>query len=286
MDIPRWHTLRRRRRSVVVSRFDAAAGRWVGASPAGDAARGALTLTTFNVWNKPLHAEQRYQAIADLLARDMPDVAVFQEVTPTAQAVLLDQPWVRERCLHVGVTGARVGGYGILMLSRLPIAAATFTRLPSRRARGFLQADVAVNGATLRICSVHLESGKDGAWLRAWQLRRVFRAVTAQDAVILGDFNMRDGEDRWLPAHYRDLWPALRPHEPGFTEDTSTNPMLRDNKKKPRQQRFDRVLLTGRRWTPEGIEVIGTEPVSPALPRVLPSDHFGLRCRLGAQRQQ
>lgn len=143
-----------------------------------------------------------------------------------------------------------------------------------------MQADLAVNGRTLRICSVHLESGQDGAWLRAWQLRRVFRAVSADQAVILGDFNLRDGEERWIAAAYRDVWPTLHPQDPGFTENSSTNPMLRDSKKKPRQLRFDRVLIKGADWVPTDIAMLGTEPISPDLPRVFPSDHFGLRCRL------
>ncbi|MDZ5085323.1 MULTISPECIES: endonuclease/exonuclease/phosphatase family protein [Mycobacteriaceae] len=274
------------RRRLTVRRFDAHCDAWVDAPSDGAPSDGAavevheLSVSTFNVWNKAFFAEQRYQALAGLLQCDRPDVMVFQEVTAAAQTLLLEQPWVREGYRCVGVVGGRIGGYGMLVLSRLPIAAATFSRLPSRRRRSFVQADLAVNGRTLRICSVHLESGQDGAWLRAWQLRRVFRAVSADQAVILGDFNMRDGEERWIAPAYRDVWPTLHPQEPGFTENSSTNPMLRDSKKKPRQLRFDRVLIKGADWVPTDIAMLGTEPISPELPRVFPSDHFGLRCRL------
>lgn len=275
------------RRRLTARRFDARRDGWVDAPPDGAAVDvGELTIATFNVWNKAFFAEQRYRALAGLLERDRPDVMVFQEVTAAAQTVLLDQPWVRERYRCVGVVGGRIGGYGMLVLSRLPITAATFSRLPSRRGRSFVQADLAVNGRTVRVCSVHLESGQDGAWLRAWQLRRVFRAVSVDDAVILGDFNLRDGEDRWLSPVYRDVWPALHPHDPGYTEDSWTNPMLRDSKKKPRQLRFDRVLVKGAHWVPTGIAMLGTEPISTELPRVFPSDHFGLRCHLRTGEQQ
>ena len=47
---------------------------------------------------------------------------------------------------------------------------------------------------------------------------------------------------------YCDVWPALRPDEDGFTEDTSINLMRYDMKDKQRQVRFDRVLLKGRHW--------------------------------------
>lgn len=268
------------RRRLAVARFDAGRG-WVDGEP--DDVRvdvDELTVATFNVWNKTAFAERRYRAIADLLAHDPPDVMVFQEVTAAAQAVLLGQPWVRESYRCVGVVGGRIRGYGMLMLSRLPITAATFRRLPSRRRRSYVYADLALHDHVLRVCSVHLESGKDGAWLRGWQLRRVFSATPVSDALILGDFNMRDGEDSWLSPAYRDVWPVLRPADPGYTEDSSTNPMLRDSKKKPRQLRFDRVLVKGDRWVPSQIEMLGTEPIAPELPRVFPSDHFGLRCRV------
>jgi hypothetical protein len=53
-----------------------------------------------------------------------------------------------------------------------------------------------------------------------------------------------------------------------------------DMKDKHRHVRFDRVLLRGERWAPETIELLGREPVAAELPRVFPSDHFGVRCTL------
>jgi hypothetical protein len=44
--------------------------------------------------------------------------------------------------------------------------------------------------------------------------------------------------------------------------------------------RGDRVLLKGTGWRAASIELLGTTPISPALPRVFPSDHFGVACRL------
>ena len=271
------------RRRLPVSVFDAERDCWVGGA-ADDTPVDAdhLTVATFNVWNKAFFAGQRYRALAGLLAQDPCDVMVFQEVTDEVRSVLLSQPWVRERYRCAGVVGGRTGGYGMLLLSRLPIAGVTFSRLPSRRRRSFLQADLLIDGGPLRICSVHLESGKDGAWLRAWQLRRVFRAVSVDDAVVLGDFNMRDGEGRWISSAFRDVWPALRPRDPGYTEDSDINAMLRDSKKKARLVRFDRVLLKGDAWRATHIELLGTEPISLELPRVFPSDHFGVRCGLSA----
>jgi tyrosyl-DNA phosphodiesterase 2 len=168
-----------------------------------------------------------------------------------------------------------------LMLSRLPLSRVTYIPLPTRLARGFLLAEFSINGRSQIIGSVHLESGKLRSRLRARQLRSIRRAVrSADDAVLLGDFNMRDTENARIVAPYRDVWPTLRPNDDGFTEDTSINHMRFDMKFKHRHVRFDRVLLKGPAWRAASIDLLGTEPVSPARPRVFPSDHFGVRCRL------
>jgi hypothetical protein len=56
--------------------------------------------------------------------------------------------------------------------------------------------------------------------------------------------------------------------------------MRLDGKNKHRQVRFDRVLLKGTGWTAKCIDLLGTEPISSAHPRVFPSDHFGVQCCL------
>ena len=276
--------MRSRRRNVPVGVYDESTSRWTDVEAAGAVERDSMTVATYNVWFDDSFAERRYCAIADLLSRDVPDVVVFQEVTPTALAVFLAQPWIRAGYRRAAVTGADVGNYGMLMLTRLPINRVTYTPLPTRLARGFLQAEFTINGRRQVVCSVHLESGKLATRVRARQLRHVFRALRgAEDALVLGDFNMRDSENDLIDPAYCDLWRTLRPGEPGFTEDTSINLMRYDMKDKHRHVRFDRVLLKGSGWTGNRIELLGTEPISAALPRVFPSDHFGVACRLERQ---
>jgi tyrosyl-DNA phosphodiesterase 2 len=271
----------RRPRRVQVGRYDATANRWDAVADATGIDRDELTLATFNVWFDDYFADRRYSAIADLLRREMPDVMVFQEITPMALDVFLAQPWIREHYHRAAVVGGRAGNYGMLMLSRLPTANVTYTRLPTRLSRGFMQAEFTVNGRSLVVCSVHLDSGKRSVRLRARQLRRVFRALrSADDAAVLGDFNMRDPENVRIAPPYRDVWPLLRPGDDGFTEDTSINLMRFDSKNKHRQVRFDRVLLKATGWTAARIELLGTQPISANHPRVFPSDHFGVICRL------
>jgi tyrosyl-DNA phosphodiesterase 2 len=270
-----------RPRNVPVEEFDARTARWTEVEPAATVDRNELTITTYNVWNDSKHAEDRYLAIAELLSRRSPDIVVFQEITPTAFEVFLEQPWIRESYLRAAVVGGDAGNYGMVVLSRLPVSRVTYTQLPSRQSRGFLQAEIAVNGARIVVCCLHLDSGKSSRRLRWWQLRRIFRAHrSVEDAVLLGDFNMRDDENHWIAAPYCDVWPALRPDENGFTEDTSINLMRYDMKDKHRHVRFDRVLLKSRKWAASEIQLLGKEPISEELPRVFPSDHFGVECSL------
>src|SRR5262245_3346038 len=163
----------------------------------------------------------------------MPHLMVFQEMTPAAMSVLLAQPWIRDHYRSAAVVGDKLGNYGMLMLSRLPTARVTYTKFPTRLSRGFLKAEFTVNGRPLVVCSVHLESGKRSVRLRARQLRRMFRALrSADDAIVLSDFNMRDTENARIAPPYRDVWPLLRPHDDGFTEDTAINHMRYDSKPK------------------------------------------------------
>lgn len=261
----------RRPRTVPVVSYDPAGDVWRDGGPA------ELTLATFNIWFDEYHAGARYLAIAELLAARLPDVVVLQEVTPAALDVFDGQGWIREHYRRAAVVGDPVGNYGMLMMSRLPLSDVTYTPLPTRLSRGFLRARC----GELVVCSIHLDSGKHSARLRERQLRRIFRALRRdRDAVVLGDFNMRDEEDHRIGAPYRDVWRALRPDEPGYTEDTDVNLMRWDSKPKRRQVRFDRVLVKGDTWAASDIELLGTEPISPETPRIFPSDHFGVWCRL------
>lgn len=278
-------TMFRRPVAVPVHSYDAHSDSWRARSSDGRSVDcNLLTVSTYNIWFNELHAQQRYRAIAALLSRELPDVMVFQEVTEAALEVFLSQSWVRKHYSHVAVSGGRLGNYGMLMLSRLPIGRATYTKLPTRLARGYLTAELTLNGAHQKIVCVHLESGKRNRNLRARQLAYLFRAFRGSDNVlILGDFNMRDKENQLLDPKYRDVWPSLRPEDPGFTEDTSINHMRYDMKDKHRHVRFDRVLIKGSAWTADAIELLGREPISQSLPRIFPSDHFGLLCRLTAR---
>ncbi|MGU3501490.1 endonuclease/exonuclease/phosphatase family protein [Mycobacterium sp. C31M] len=269
----------RRPATVAVRRFNGRLWTSRGVTRA-DVPAERISLATYNIWCDPWHAEQRYRTIADELSHHAPDIMVFQEVTETARRVLLEQPWIRERYLSAAVTGGYVGNYGMLLLTRLPVGEVTYGGLPTERSRGYLTACYRIGGHPLTVVGIHLESGKAADQLRDQQLGEIVGSVRDADAVFLGDFNLRDAENGIIPADFRDVWPILRPDEPGYTEDTTINLMRYDMDDKHRHVRFDRVLLKGERWAPESIELLGREAIAPELPRVFPSDHFGVRATL------
>lgn len=277
-----WHSYFRRPVHVPVLRFDPGRQRWITARETVTPRHvERLTVTTYNIWFNDYHARQRHRTIAELLSRESPDIMAFQEVTPDALTVFGEQPWIREHYRSAAAVGGRRGNYGMLLLSRVPVDSVTYTPLPTRLSRGYLTAQLTVNGERLTVVGIHLESGKASASLRARQLERIFASQRdAENVVMLGDFNIRDSENAIIDPDYLDAWPVLRPGEPGYTEDTTINHMRFDMKDKRRHVRFDRVLTTGDAWMPESIELLGREPISAALPRVFPSDHFGVRCVL------
>ena len=112
-----------RRRDVPVGKFDVTTGRWTDIDAAGAVDRDELTLATFNVWYDSYHAEQRYIAIAEMLSRNArPTSWCFKKSPRLRSPFSSPSPGSGSHYLRAAVTGAGVGNYGMLILSRLPIA--------------------------------------------------------------------------------------------------------------------------------------------------------------------
>jgi endonuclease/exonuclease/phosphatase family metal-dependent hydrolase len=254
----------------------------------------SLTLVTYNVWFGEYFRAERRRALVAILRECDADIIALQEVTPSLLRVLQAQAWLRERYRFADVS---VDPYGVLMLTRVPVRRFAVHALPTRMGRSLLVAELDRDDG-LAVATVHLES-LHYADTRQRQLARIFPVLAAYPhAVLMGDFNLCSSwpENRHLDPRYTDIWPHLRPHEPGWTEDTDLNTMRLLVNNKRTQVRFDRIILrsTGDRWRPRAIDRLGTEPIEVAPDRaygdrargdrapghrtvaVFPSDHFGL----------
>ena len=94
-----------------------------------------MTLLTFNVWFVDHYFERRAEALFDILEARAADVVALQEMTPELLDLLLSQPFIQENYVVSDIVGASVDPYGVLLLSRLPVADWYFFPLPSRMFR-------------------------------------------------------------------------------------------------------------------------------------------------------
>jgi tyrosyl-DNA phosphodiesterase 2 len=244
-----------------------------------------LSCATFNVWFSDLAFDRRAAALLALLSGCNADVIALQEVTPRLLEQILTADWVRAHYAISDHRGATVWPYGVLLLSRWTPQRLTLHPLPSEMGRKLLVAEWYLNGQRSAVATVHLESKRASAPARAAQLAHIFPLLAPIPHVILmGDFNFCaswPAEQANLDPAYLDLWPALRPGEPGYTEDTAINLMRLNHRGRHKQVRFDRVLLRSATpgWQPTSIALLGSQPISPDAPELFPSDHFGLLTR-------
>jgi tyrosyl-DNA phosphodiesterase 2 len=232
-----------------------------------------VRVLTWNVWFGGHMFEERRDALLAELQRRRPDVIALQEVTQALLDVLLEEPWVRTA---YQVSTRKVIAYDVVILSRLPIRRMAEVELPTDMRRRLLVAELACG---LAIATVHLESTREEARMRALQLR-ILQPVLADhyaDVVLVGDMNFQPGdplENGVLDPAFVDIWPALRPDEPGYTVDSDVNTMRLQVKSTPAHKRIDRVFARSPRWLARSIELIGTTPID--VDGTFVSDHFGL----------
>lgn len=273
--------------ALAPGRFDAEQKKWalLEVEPESAAEASSLTLLTFNVWFGDHYFERRAEALLDILEARAADVVALQEMTPALLDVVLSQPFIQENYAVSDIAGASVDPYGVLLLSRLPVADWYFFPLPSRMFRHLPMMSLNLNGSITRVAGVHLESTQYEFLARERQLGIIFPLLdTSPHAFLMGDFNfcaIHGQENRALDPRFGDAWSALRPDEPGYTEDTDRNVMRLLQTQKRKRARFDRILFHSDEsgWTPESVTLLGDVPIAPELPEVFPSDHFGVEAR-------
>lgn len=260
--------------------FAERAGRWTVRSAATEPRPmepETLSVITLNTWFAPDHRATRIAGLLALLDGLDVDLVCLQEVVPELLNRLLETSWVREEA-EVVTSGSVIDGYGQLIVSRLPLRRAWEIELPSLMNRSLLCVELSASSPWV-VSTTHLESTRQLSGSRVEQLSQVFDALRPYPrAMLMGDFNFdpADPEEASLERAYMDAWAALRPQEPGYTEDTTLNHMRYRRRGRHKHVRYDRVLARLPGWRPTEVALFATEALEPD---VFVSDHFGVAAR-------
>jgi tyrosyl-DNA phosphodiesterase 2 len=270
-------------RPVTPLAFSPPNGAWLITPTPAPVAPAALSILTWNAWFGGHKFDQRRVALVEQLATGRPDVIVLQEATPELLHAITHEDWARRGYQVSDATGRTLGDYGVLLLSRVPIARLSFLELPSTMGRALLVAELA-NGLT--VATVHLESMGHSATTRAAQLELIQMAIAdSRDLVLAGDMNFTPNdpdENAVLDPTLVDVWPVLHASatdEPGYTIDSTANTMRSQLKSRATHKRIDRIFTRGTTWRPRTIELVGTDSIDGDGTFI--SDHFGLLVELG-----
>ena len=179
------------------------------------------------------------------------DVLSLNEVTEHYLGRLLELDWVRSKYYVTRFSSKTSFSYNdknkyffVVLLSKYSFHAVynfSFDRsIPSRPGSvvaGVLQLP---HGRFLTICTAHLKAFPEFFRTRERQLQELFGFMDRlgkslpgkNSSLIIGDMNMHHGEEAQLADHkardfvIRDLWPELRPGNPGYTLDPTVNTMI------------------------------------------------------------
>ena len=226
-----------------------------------------MKLLTWNVWFGEVQIRERATALVREIMRRNCEVVALQEITPPLRG------FIERNLPHYELHGGdSMFGYDSMIMTRIGVASLDIVELPSDMGRRLIAVQLA-NG--LLVATVHLESTAGGERARVAQLKLIdpWIAAKSPDAVFVGDMNFDDFAAREADAlddSFVDVWPALRPREPGYTVDSKVNTMRWGKV----QKRIDRVFLRSPRWEARAIELVGTTAIDAT--GTFTSDHFGL----------
>jgi tyrosyl-DNA phosphodiesterase 2 len=230
------------------------------------------------VWFGAHRFEERVPLLIDAIGRADADVIALQEVTPEFNAYLRAAPWADDYAAT-----ARIGDYGCVLASRLPVTRAAWHVLPTRMGRTLVVMDVIADGVPVTLATVHLESMASETDTRVRQLVDIFPILGGchPTRVLCGDMNFTPddaAETAAVTPGWTDVWAALRPADPGFTMDSERNAMRWEVKPKVTRKRLDRVFTHGAALEARAIALYGDQP-APGDPTLFASDHFALCAR-------
>lgn len=177
-----------------------------------------LRILTLNAWALPAPLSRLPEARmteVGLRLRDLDvDVAAFQEVWTRGSRRALRAACAQAGLVHAWSSHATIGGSGLFVLSRLPIASAHFERFGVRGhperidhgdyygGKGFLQLSLAHAEGPVSLCTTHLHARYAADVEHAYVPQRIAQVVqlasalwsAEQPVLALGDFNFSESD--------------------------------------------------------------------------------------------
>jgi len=198
---------------------------------------------TWNVWFDDNTGKTRYPLILEQLDHASADIIFLQEVTPRFLDLLRASDLQSQYSLSMGEPAQ----YTQVTLSKLPIDETISLSLPSRYGRTGLITRVTLNGASLSLVNIHLESGLNDDKERLEQIQLIHDALQTQDVIWAGDFNFgNDSEEASMMSTLYTDSAQSQTHRTAFSYNIETNPLAKRNKFwfEP-SRRLDRIYYRG-----------------------------------------
>ena len=237
-----------------------------------------IRLLTWNLWFDDRLQIERLLAVLSYIEPLQPDIIAFQELTTISTAFFDDRniTFSREyKKVRAEIPLWQWYWEGLYTRLRIGELSARVPFKESDMGRGLTI--LHLSELDMVIGCTHLESENEHS-LRRQQFSKAIDyldSAPAKNKILLGDTNIRDGEklNDLLPRHWHDAWLVLKPDDPGYTVDSTKNPMGYGQ----RQGRLDRVYYSCTEYEPSHIQLVGVDPIKTETGHTfLPSDHFGL----------
>eukprot|EP01006_Ploeotia_vitrea_P034883 TRINITY_DN65816_c5_g4_i1.p1 TRINITY_DN65816_c5_g4~~TRINITY_DN65816_c5_g4_i1.p1 ORF type:complete len:724 (-),score=456.41 TRINITY_DN65816_c5_g4_i1:241-2373(-) len=244
-----------------------------------------LRFFSLNIFGKDtVNATERAKVIFKLIQEAEADFVALQEVEDWFIEALATQEWARH--YHSSDFGSGHAPGGLLILSKIPLGSVAYYEKTQpgqvevdQRGR-LLAVRPKIGGQNLIVASTTLDWRSAESRVDGLEFVTSVLNVT-EDAVLMGDLNFdafAQPESSALPLAYKDLWQVLRPTQPGYTWDPTTNHYASTADPQSRPSRIDRILVNSKHWKPRKIDVIGSNEVSPHYGVLAEASLFGAYC--------
>ena len=168
------------------------------------------------------------QRIAEVINKEKPDLVGLQEVDRGVQRTQrIDEIVELSKLTRMEYAFAfnlpyQGGQYGVAILSRFPIRATEhrlYKNLREAERRGFIRAEVRIDGRVVHFVTTHLDYQHDDGRLFEAQQMLAFLSDVKGPLIVVGDFNDIPAGDTYklMRSLFNDAWAEVRPGNNGFS---------------------------------------------------------------------